>query len=109
MAISKYLAFVNSLLGVILLNSTSISSSTNLLVTTLPSRIMTPCLIHAHNCDLLISTVAASSIKLFIGTAPFPLNHPLRYDNATNIFSVTPSIVTYPLTFILIRSDSDME
>ena len=52
--------------------------------------------IHCHSWALQISAVAASSIRLLIGTLPFPPSHASMYCMPTEIFVRTPLSVIVP-------------
>src|SRR5947208_3305277 len=67
------------------------------MVTFLPSsKLPLGLCIHSQICALEISTVAASSIRLLIGTHPEPRSHDSRYCKLTLILFRSPASVIVP-------------
>mmetsp|Transcript_19617 Transcript_19617/g.49853 ORF Transcript_19617/g.49853 Transcript_19617/m.49853 type:complete len:249 (-) Transcript_19617:984-1730(-) len=65
-------------------------------VTVRPSAVRAPWRTHCHTWEREISAVAASSIRLWMGTQPLPRSHASVYTSATSMLVRTPASVTRP-------------
>ena len=77
-------------------DSSAIRPRTRSSVTGVPSSVTAACRSHCHSCMREISTVAASSIRLSMATAPAPPIQAVRYSRLTRTLVRTPSRLISP-------------